>query len=256
VPCAAFQPFISSLSDSYGRRNMLLVSLTMFTLGSLVGAVAQNMTTLLAGRAIQGIGGGGLLPLSIIVMSDIFPLRLRPRYMSMIQAVVALFTMLGPVVGGLCAQYASGHGGWRWVLYINFPLCAIAFPMIALNIKLYKTEGDLRSVDWVGGILFISSMLSLLIGSSWAGVEYSWASYQTLLPLILGLVGIAATLAWEQWGAENPFITISILRNRSSFAVYTCTMIQGNLVSSVPLVYAHLVVSILYPQWKFQAYPY
>lgn len=209
---------------------MLLVALSLFMVGSIVGAVAQNITTLLAGRAIQGMGGGGLLPLSIIVMSDIFPLRLRPKYMSIIQAVVALFTMLGPVIGGLCVQYATDHGSWRWILYINFPLCAIAFPMILLNVNLYKREGDLRSVDWFGGFLFISSMLSLLIGSSWAGVEYPWTSYQTLLPLCLGLAGVGATLAWEQWGAANPFITLSILRNRSSFAVYTCTMIQGNLV--------------------------
>ncbi|PSS12164.1 hypothetical protein M430DRAFT_144241 [Amorphotheca resinae ATCC 22711] len=230
LPCAAFQPFMSSLSDIYGRRSILLLALSFFTLGSIIGAVAQNIATLLAGRALQGIGGGGIIPLSMIVMTDIFPLRQRPKYASLIQLSVAFGTILGPVVGGIFAQYAEGHGGWRWVFYINFPFCAAAYPMLFFYLNLKRKGDDIPHVDWIGAALFIASVLSFLIGISWGGVQYSWSSFQTLLPLCLGIAGLVGTIVYERYGASSPFLRLSILRNPSSIAVYIGSVVQGILL--------------------------
>jgi MFS family permease len=226
---------MSSLSDIYGRRSILLLALSFFTLGSIIGAVAQNIATLLAGRALQGIGGGGIIPLSIIVMTDIFPLRQRPKYASLIQLSVAFGTILGPVVGGIFAQYAEGHGGWRWVFYINFPFCAAAYPMLFFYLNLKRKEDDIPQVDWIGAALFIASVLSFLIGISWGGVQYSWSSFQTLLPLCLGIAGLVGTIVYERYGASSPFLRLSILRNPSSIAVYVGSVVQGILVRGTPL---------------------
>jgi predicted MFS family arabinose efflux permease len=222
---------MSSLSDIYGRRSILLLALSFFTLGSIIGAVAQNIATLLAGRALQGIGGGGIIPLSMIVMTDIFPLRQRPKYASLIQLSVAFGTILGPVVGGIFAQYAEGHGGWRWVFYINFPFCAAAYPMLFFYLNLKRKGDDIPHVDWIGAALFIASVLSFLIGISWGGVQYSWSSFQTLLPLCLGIAGLVGTIVYERYGASSPFLRLSILRNPSSIAVYIGSVVQGILVS-------------------------
>jgi MFS family permease len=225
---------MSSLSNIYGRRDILLLSLSFFTLGSIVGAVAQNMATLIAGRVLQGIGGGGLIPLSMIVMTDIFPLRQRPKYASLLQLSIALGTILGPVIGGLFDQYAERHGGWRWVFYINFPFCIVAYPLIFFGMNLKRKKDNIPSVDWVGASLFTGSILSWLIALSWGGVQYSWTGYQTMVPLCLGVAGVFVTVAWERYAVKHPFLQLSIFRSPASIAVYIGSVVQGILVNICP----------------------
>ncbi|KAJ5953141.1 hypothetical protein N7454_000037 [Penicillium verhagenii] len=230
VPCAGFQPIWASLSDIYGRRKTLVAALGLFVIGSIVGCVAHSMATLLAGRVIQGIGGGGLIPLAMIVITDLVPLRQRPKYASIVQVSMALGTILGPLIGGCFEEYTSRSTGWRWVFYINFPLSAVAGVMLFTSVRFQKGETQLRSVDWIGQTLFIASLSVFLIGLSWGGVQYSWASYQTLLPLCLGVVGIVATVLWEFYGTDHPFIRLSILRDRSSLAVHAAAIVQGTIM--------------------------
>ncbi|KAJ5190250.1 uncharacterized protein N7498_009235 [Penicillium cinerascens] len=227
VPCAAFQPIMASLSDIYGRRNMLVASLSCFVIGSIVGCVAHNMATLLAGRVIQGVGGGGLIPLSMIVLTDIIPLRQRPKFAAIVQLSMALGTILGPLIGGCFEDYTSRSTGWRWVFYINFPLSTVAGLMLFTSVRFKKGAVQLRSVDWIGQALFITSLSSFLVGLSWGGVQYSWGSYHTLVPLCLGVGGIVATGFWEFLGTNHPFLRLSVLTDRSSLAVYAAAIVQG-----------------------------
>jgi MFS family permease len=228
LPCAAFQPIYASLSDIFGRKKVLFASLFSFLIGSIIGGVAQNITTILAGRVVQGVGGGGLIPVSMIVLTDLVPLRQRPRYAAIIQVSIAMGTILGPLIGGLFVEH-TGHTGWRWVFYINFPLCAISGVMLLTSLKLQEGTAQLRSFDLIGGVLFISSLTSFLVAISWGGVQFAWDSYHTLVPLCLGVTGIVATGVWEQYGAQHPFLRLSILKNRSSLAVYGATLVQGIL---------------------------
>ncbi|KAJ5760831.1 hypothetical protein N7520_007987 [Penicillium odoratum] len=230
VPCAGFQPVWASLSDIYGRRKALVASLGLFVIGSIVGCVAHDMATLLAGRVIQGIGGGGLIPLSMIIITDLIPLRERPKYAAIVQVSMAFGTILGPLIGGCFEEYTSRSTGWRWVFYINFPLSVVAGVMLFTSVRFQKGGNQLRSVDWFGQALFIASLSVFLIGLSWGGVQYSWSSYQTLLPLCLGVVGLVATVLWEFFGTSHPFIRLSILTDRSSLAVYIAAIVQGTIM--------------------------
>ncbi|EPS28507.1 hypothetical protein PDE_03453 [Penicillium oxalicum 114-2] len=217
-----------AISDILGRRFVLLTSITLFAIGSVVGAIAQNMATILAGRTIQGIGGGGMIPLPMIVMTDLFALRERPKYTACIQLFSAIGIIIGPVLGGLFTQHAADHGGWRWVFYVNFPFCLIAFPSLYFTLRKMKvTRQQDQQIDWVGSFLFTSSMVCFLMGLSWGGTLYKWDNYRTLLPLILGAVGIVLTCFWECYGARWPFLPLPILKSRASIAVYLSALVQG-----------------------------
>ena len=123
---AACQPFIAALSDIFGRREILLLSVFFFTVGSALCCAAKNFAELLAGRSIQGIGGGGIISMGIIIVTDIVPLRKRPKYSNFIQLAWAIGSLIGPLLGGLFAEYTT----WRWIFYLNFPFCGICFVVI------------------------------------------------------------------------------------------------------------------------------
>ena len=185
---SVLQPFIVSLSDIFGRRLFYLISLAFFTIGTLLCCLSQNFTELLAGRSIQGIGGGGLLSLGLVIVTDIVPLRQRPIYVGINQIAWALGSVSGPLIGGLFVQ----HTTWRWIFYINFPFCGIGFLTVPLVMRLRANRASVRDrllhdVDWIGGFLFVSSTCSFLIGVTWGGAQYPWTSWRTLVPMIVGV---------------------------------------------------------------------
>ncbi|KAI9820041.1 MAG: hypothetical protein M1827_006612 [Pycnora praestabilis] len=234
---AVFQPFMVSLSDIFGRRELLTSSIILFTVGSIVCCAAQNFTQLLVGRSVQGVGGGGIISMGIVVMTDIVPLRQRPKYSNFIQMAWAIGTVAGPLLGGSIAE----HTTWRWIFYINFPICAVGLVMVPLVVKLKTKRSSLAAkilrVDWFGGFLFIASTTSFLMGITWGGVQFSWGSFQTWLPLLLGVLGIFGTVAWEIWGARQPLLRMSVFRSSSAVPAYICATIQGLIVrkySSIP----------------------
>lgn len=231
LTCAVFQPFIAALSDLFGRKEMLLFAIFFFTLGTLLCApLAHNFTVLLAGRCLQGIGGGGIITMGQVIFADIIPLRQRPKYFSIVLAAWALGSVLGPLMGGLFVEHLS----WKWCFYINFPFCALGFAMVPLFVKL-KTEkstpaSKLARVDWIGGILFIGGMTSFLTGLSWAGIQFEWDSAQVLAPLFVGVAAVVAAIFWENFGAENPFLRPALFASPSAVAAYLCAFGQGFLL--------------------------
>ncbi|KAI1125316.1 MFS general substrate transporter [Nemania abortiva] len=225
---AVFVPFLGALSDLIGRRIVLLFSVSMFTIGTIISTLATNFTILLIGRAIQGVGGGGIYTLSYIVVSDIIPLRQRPKYLALILAGWALGTVLGPVIGGAVAEHAQ----WQWIFYINYPFCALgllAVPFAFRNLKLQNQPPFLTAVlnvDWFGSFLFISGVASFLIGLTWGGVQYSWNSYQTWLPILLGGIATIASLVYEGY-VTSPFLRLSVWKNTSACLTFVLTLVGG-----------------------------
>lgn len=226
---AVFVPFLGSVSDLFGRRMVLLFSVSMFTIGTIISCLAKDFTELLCGRTIQGVGGGGIYTLSYIVVSDIIPLRQRPRYLSLIVAGWALGTVIGPLTGGVVAQHAQ----WQWIFYINFPFCALGFLAVAFAFRNLKLQNQpsfftaLRRVDWIGGGLFIAATSSFLIGLTWGGVQYDWNSYQTLVPIILGVFGTIASLVYEGYVPTTPFLRLSVWANKSACLIFGLTIWGG-----------------------------
>lgn len=226
---AVVQPFIVAISDVFGRRALLLSSITLFTVGTIMCCVAHNFRLLLSGRSVQGFGGGGSLVLVQVIITDIIPLRQRPAYQSLTSVAWAVATITGPLIGGSFAQGST----WRWCFYLNFPFCLISFIMSAIVIRIDTPRPNLtfvekiHSIDWIGGLLFIGSTTALLIGITWAGPGHPWSSAQTLVPLIIGVVFLGITVCYEIYGTKEPFIRLGLFKTLGANAGFFCAFIQG-----------------------------
>ncbi len=237
LTCAVTMPFTASISDVVGRPPMLFASVLLFTAGSVLCATARGIEQMLVGRSLQGVGGGGIIILSLVIFSDMVPLRFRPRYVGIIQGAWALGTVVGPVVGGALATPAA----WRWVFYLMFPFCAVGLVCVPLFVRLRlhprhgtdnNTWRDMTGrVDWIGGFLFIPSATASLTALSWGGTQYAWSHWQTWAPLTVGATGLVATVVWEGYGARHPFLRLSLFHTWSARAVYAGAFAQGLLVS-------------------------
>ncbi|KAJ4291826.1 hypothetical protein N0V90_009722 [Kalmusia sp. IMI 367209] len=230
---AVFQPVIASVSEYFGRQQLLIFSLVFFTVGTILCAVANDFTVMLVGRSVQGVGGGGIITLSQVIFCDIVPLRFRPKYFAIVLSAWSIGTIIGPVVGGAFVSNTT----WRWVFYINFPFCGLGFVLAFLFVRLNAVakltlSQKLRQTDWIGALLFLGSTTVFLIGLSWGGVQYSWASAQTLAPLIVGLAGIAVFGAWQLWIRPQSLLPMSIFYCPSAVFAFYCALANGLVLFS------------------------
>ena len=221
---AVCQPFIASLSGVFGRREVYVPSVALFAVGSIVAATSTTIEVLLLARTMQGVGGSGIIALTIVIITDIVPLRFRPKYIAINSAAWAIGTITGPVLGGLFSQ----HSTWRWIFWIMLPFCGFGLATIPLVVRL-KSRNSGRRVDWIGGLIFIPSLTAFLVAISWGGSQFPWSSWQTLLPLVLGVSGVGASLVWEKY-ARDPFLRPTLFQNCSAIASYGATICQGGLL--------------------------
>ncbi|THZ61361.1 putative efflux pump antibiotic resistance protein [Aureobasidium pullulans] len=224
---AVFQPPIAALSDIFGRQALFLLAIILFTIGSIVCCASHGIVSMLIGRSVKGIGGGGILSLNLIILSDIIPLRQRAQYQGYLQLCFALGSNIAPVIGGLIVERTT----WRWLFLINLPFCAISLATVPFIIRYSRPKTTIRdrllSIDWAGITMSTTSTTLFLIGISWGGTEYSWSSAATLCPLIIGLAGVFCTIIYEMKFARMPFLRMSLFHNRSAIAAYICTMLMA-----------------------------
>lgn len=223
---------IASVSEFFGRQQLLLFSLTFFTFGTILCAAANGFALMLVGRSIQGIGGGGIITLSQVIFCDIVPLRLRPKYFAIVLGAWSVGTIVGPVVGGAFAENTS----WRWAFIINFPFCLLGFVLAFLFVKLdakakMTLSEKLKRTDWTGAVLFLGSTTVFLMGLSWGGVQYAWVSAQTLAPIIVGLVGVVGFVGWQIYIKPRSLLPMSIFYCPSAIFAFYCALANGLLVS-------------------------
>lgn len=192
---------------------------------------------LIAGRAIQGLGAGGVNVLIEIIVCDILPLRERGKFLAPMFGSIAMGTALGPFFGGLIVQYSS----WRWVFYLNLPIGGVATILLFFFLKVeYDRETHLMErlarVDWVSNVVFILSMVSILIALSSAGTQYAWSSFRILLPLILGLLGLALFLTYEASPfCVEPTMPLHLFSNRTSLTSFILTFLHS--ISFISVLY-------------------
>lgn len=233
LACSAVLPLSGRLADVFGRRAVLLSGLVLFALGSAISGSAKNMNMLIAGRAVQGIGGGAIQVLVNIVIGDLVPLRERGLFTAITGATYSLASVGGPFIGGALAQY----GAWRWLFYLNLPLCGIALAVVFFFLRVQRPPAsDIRSslltLDWIGNALIIGSTASCIIALTWAGVNYPWTSFRVLVPLILGFAGLTGSLLYELFVAKHPLIPAYIVSNRTSISGYISSFMHGVVLSS------------------------
>lgn len=238
---AVFQPIIGSFSEIFGRRPLAIITVIFFTVGSIMCAVSHDFTLLIAGRSVQGVGGGGCLVLSEIIISDLIPLRERGKYYGFLGAMWAIGTVVGPLLGGGFAANAT----WRWIFYFNLPLCGISLVAIALYLNLHLERSSFKEkmekIDWVGLVLFTASNTSLLLGISFGGTMFPWKSWHTLVPLILGAAGCFAVGIYEYYVPKVPIVNTKVFCNLSAsigfFQVVLHGLILYLLIYFLPLYY-------------------
>lgn len=233
LPFAIFQPAIANLSEVVGRRAALLLSLLCFTVGNIVCCVSQSMTQLLGGRVVQGIGGGGIITLTNVVISDIVPLRERANYIAYVQVVWALGTILGPVLGGLFVE----HTTWTWIFYVNFPFLGAGFILVGMYVSGIQAQGQsiwtaMAKYDYIGCFLSLSGTTLLLMALTWGGIQFPWRSVGTLVPLIVGFLLLTCSGVWSPPQGTVPFVKKRLFANRTSVAIYVCALAQGIIVSN------------------------
>jgi len=221
------------LSDVFGRKLIMLVALVIFAAGSVVCAVAQNFTVMIAGRTLQGIGGGGVEGLTTVLITDLAPLRDRARLYALISVVWAIGTTAGPIIGGACA----GAGQWRWIFWLNLPVIGVSMVGVSFFLHLTRTQGSavkrLLTLDYFGSALFMASVTSFLVAVTLGGTMFPWSSWHILVPLCLGVAGMVAVAVYERRFASRPFIPIYIFGNYSTTAVYLGSFVHGLVLFSM-----------------------
>ncbi|KAF2681833.1 multidrug resistance protein fnx1 [Lentithecium fluviatile CBS 122367] len=215
---SAATPIWGKVSDIWGRKPILLVTNAIFFVGSLLAAVSVNMDMLIAARVIQGIGGGGLIVLVNITISDLFAMRDRGAYFGIIGGVWALASSLGPVVGGALTQKVS----WRWCFYINLPFDGLAFLIILFVLDVHTPKTPLRqglkAVDWLGAFTMVGGTIMLLLGLEFGGVTYPWNSATVICLIVFGAITIGLFFVVEQRFAPYPLMPLDIFFKRSNMA--------------------------------------
>ncbi|KZT60038.1 MFS general substrate transporter [Calocera cornea HHB12733] len=233
----AVLPLSGNLAQLFGRQATLEGFIALFTLGSAITGAARNMPMMIAGRTIQGFGGGGLMALQNIIVADLVPLRERGLYQSILATVYAFASAVGPPLGGALAQ----AGQWRWIFWMNLPLCGAAMVMIWRFLKLKRPGGSwrrkLRRINWIGNAIVMGAATLTIFALTQGGIDHPWASYQILVPLIIGLVGIGVFVLYEAFFVVGePMVPLSMLANRTALSGYLGGFMHG-LISILVLYY-------------------
>lgn len=202
-------PIYGKLSDMYGRRRLLIVSISIFLLASTLCGVAQTMPQLILFRGLQGLGAGGLVTLTQTTIGDLVGPRGRGRYQGLFTGAIAISSVAGPVLGGILTTTLS----WRWVFYVNLPIGAVALALIMRGLH-HKPPVTSHKVDFLGAALLTGATVSTLLILNWAGSVMPWASGSSL-GLIALAIGLFALFFLQERHATEPLIHLSMFRIRS-----------------------------------------
>jgi EmrB/QacA subfamily drug resistance transporter len=224
---AAAAPVWGKVSDIWGRKPILLGAVAVFWVGSLLSAVSVNMGMLIASRAIQGIGGGGIVILVNICISDLFSIRRRGVYFGVMGMVWAVAGGVGPIVGGVFTDKVT----WRWCFYVNLPISGLGMLILTFVLKLENPRTPIRAglaaVDWLGVVTIVGGTLMFLLGLELGGVSYPWTSATVICLLVFGVLTSVLFVIIEWKVAKYPIIPMRLFKVRSNVASLAVSACQG-----------------------------
>jgi EmrB/QacA subfamily drug resistance transporter len=221
----AATPLFGKLSDLYGRRELFQVAIATFVAGSLACGLSRTMLQLVVARGLQGVGGGGLMAMSFVIIGDVVPPRERGRYVGLITSVFALCSVAGPLIGGFFVDHLT----WRWIFVINVPLGVVAMVVTSSALRLPFTRRQHR-VDFLGAALLIAAVTSLILMATWAGEgKYSWGS-----PVTIGLGGASLVLGgvfvWWETKAAEPIVPMRLFDNQIVRVIVPMMITMGSMM--------------------------
>ncbi|MFJ1971020.1 DHA2 family efflux MFS transporter permease subunit [Streptomyces sp. NPDC087903] len=205
----AATPLWGKLGDQYGRKKLFQTAIVIFLIGSALCGMAQNMPQLIAFRALQGLGGGGLMVLSMAIVGDLVPPRERGRYQGLFGAVFGATSVLGPLLGGLFTEHLS----WRWVFYVNLPVGVVALAVIASTLHIPRKVTP-HVIDYLGTFLIASVATCLVLVASLGGTTWGWGSPQVVVLTVLG-VALAVVFVRVERRAAEPVLPLKLFRIRT-----------------------------------------
>lgn len=217
----AATPLWGKLGDQYGRKRLFQIAIVIFLIGSALCGAAQNMPQLIGFRALQGLGGGGLIVLSMAIVGDVVAPRERGRYQGLFGAVFGATSVLGPLLGGLFTEHLS----WRWVFYINLPVGVVALAVIATALHIPR-KSTRHVIDYLGTFLIAAVATCLVLVASLGGTTWGWSSPQIIGLAVLGVVLIVAFVAVERRAAE-PVLPLKLFRVRTFTLAAVISFIVG-----------------------------
>ena len=219
------------MADVFGRRWLIIFAVGMFMVGSAICGAAPTMGALIAGRVIQGIGGGGITILVNLIVCDLAPLRERGRLMAVVFACISVGTSLGPIIGGVIVQRTT----WRWVFYLNLPIGGVALILLWIFLQVGSHDSSslrhrLKQIDYGGNVIFILAISFILVALAYGGTEWPWGSYATIISLVFGFYGVAVFVFYEQSNfCPFPTLPMRLFARRTSATALAITFIHSLL---------------------------
>lgn len=245
IASAIVTPIYGKLGDLYGRKKIFQTAIVIFLAGSALCGLAQTMNELVLFRAIQGIGAGGLMSLVLAIIGDVIPPRQRGRYQGYFGAVFGISSVAGPVLGGLFANADTflGVAGWRWIFYINLPLGAVALSLVAARLHLHKPKPKENHIDYGGAVLLAISVVSLILVSVWADVDFAWTSWQ-ILSLIASAIIFGLLFIWRERRSPEPIIPLGLFKS-DIFSVSTLLSFASGVAMFATIIYIPMYQQIV-----------
>jgi EmrB/QacA subfamily drug resistance transporter len=211
----ASTPLYGKISDLYGRRPVFQFAIITFLIGSFLAGASQNMTQLIFTRALQGLGAGGLMALTFVIIGDIVSPRERGKYQGYFGAVWGLSSVAGPLLGGFFSDHATilGITGWRWIFYINLPFGILALVITSAVLHIPKVKRE-HKIDYFGALILVLAVSAVLLAVSVYGPEDGWTDSRTLTVFGLGIF-LTLSFLWQETRAKEPILPLRLFKNHT-----------------------------------------